>query len=369
MTEVHSQTTTASPTEVSTQPVDTPVTAAAPSGVVDNATLTSEQIQSTASPQQAADGPTGEGVDALSSYADRMAAFLSNPDAPLPGAAVVTTEAAPATAQTQTTAAPVVPNPDPEDDVPLIKDGVMPKMRVRTVTPVDVQAVAEFQASQRAGNTQSLVEFIAERYVPKAAPTTTEAVPAVTAPPVDSLAAITAEIEQLEAERDTLNEAFEFDQAKDLKPKIAELRAKERELLTQSKESQSEAVNAQAAAEQEYLVKAAKAFPQSVQADSPLAMQARAIHAQWVADKDPRGQHPSGLYYCYVEAADTLGISPGQVAPAPTQQPSTPPPVNRPPVSALIAGGDARSQQTRAPALPGKTYQERLAAHLAATSA
>ncbi|MBN8422472.1 MAG: hypothetical protein J0L73_26390, partial [Verrucomicrobia bacterium] len=263
MTEVPAQTTD-STTEVPAQAEITPVTAAAPA--VDNATLTSDNVQ-IAPLQQAEGGATGEGVDDKSDYKARKAAFLSNPNAPVAAPAPVV---APVVAETPAKPAPV--NQDDAEDAPLIVDGTMPKMRVRTVTPVDVQAVAEFQASQKAGNKQSLVEFIAERFVPKlpvAAEAATQATADTTTTP-QTLEQVTAELARLEAERDSLQEDFEFERAKELKPKLAELRQKERELLLQSVASTSDQAQEQAAAEEPFLIRAAQMFPQSAQADSAL---------------------------------------------------------------------------------------------------
>lgn len=326
---------------------------------VDNAT--SETIQEIASPQTTEDGTTGEVVDAKSDYASRLGAFLSGKgeDETSP---VVQPAAAPPPA------AVVNPPEDPED-APLIKDGQMPKMRVRTVTPVDVEAVAAFQTSQRLGNTQSLVEFIAENFVPKLPPTqqTAEAPAPETG---TTLASIEAEIEAMENQRDELLEGFELEQAEELKPKLKDLRAKHKEMLLKSVAPPVDPEDAQAAAEEPYLIRAAQMFPQSVEASSPLAMKAREIHAKWTADKDPRAAHPSSAFYCYVDAAAELNIKPSAAPasqPQVTPPPSTTSPVHRPPASALIAGGDARSLTTRTPKQTG-TYQERLRAHLAATA-
>ncbi|MFZ2276509.1 MAG: hypothetical protein WAW39_01870 [Prosthecobacter sp.] len=355
MPEVPAQLNDSTP-EVPAQTENNLVTAAAPA--VDNATT--QTIQEIASPQTAAGGQTGEVGDEQSDYAARKAAFLSG-KAP---------EATPPAAQTVEAPAPaaVVNPPEDPEDAPLIKDGQMPKMRVRTVTPVDVEAVAAFQTSQKLGNTQSLVEFIAENYVPKLPATqqTAEA-PAETGPTLES---VSAELEALEKQRDDLQEGFEFDQANELKPKIKELREKEKQMLLQSVTPQAAQEQAQAAAEEPYLIQAAQMFPQSVEANSPLAVKAREIYAKWTADKDPRAAHPSSAFYCYVDAAAQLSIKPSGAPASQPQvtQPSPTSPVHRPPASALIAGGDARTQTTRTPATTG-TYQERKQAYLKARPA
>lgn len=351
MPEVPAQLNVSTP-EVPAQTENNPVTAAAQA--VDNAT--SETIQENASPQQAAVGLTGEVVDEQSDYAARKAAFLSGkaPEATPPAAQTVE-----APAQT----AVVNPPEDPED-APLIKDGKMPKMRVRTVTPVDVEAVAAFQTSQQLGNTQSLVEFIAERYVPKL-PSTQQTAETPAQETGNTLESISAELEALEQKRDELQEGFEFEQANELKPKIKELREKEKHLLLQSVTPPAAQDQAQAAAEEPYLIQAAQMFPQSVEANSPLAVKAREIYAKWTADKDPRAAHPSSAFYCYVDAAAELKIKPSGAPASQPQvtQPSPTSPVHRPPASALIAGGEARSQTQRTPQQTG-SYQERKQAYL-----
>jgi len=349
-----------STTEVPAQPENNLVTAAAPA--VDNATT--QTIQEIASPQTAAGGQTGEVGDEMSDYAARKAAFLA-------GTAPEATPAPATTVEAPAPAAVVNPHVDPEDleDEPLIKNGRMPRMKIRTVTPVDVEAVAAFKTSQGLGNPQSLVEFIAERYVPKL-PATPET-PVVVVDSAPTLDSVTAELERLEAEKDGLMEGFEFDQANELKPKIAELKKQERELLLKSVAQPAEAQEqAQAAAEEPYLIRAAQMFPQSVEANSALAVKAREIHAKWTTDKDPRAAHPSAAFYCYVDAAAELGIQPATAPASQPQvtQPSPTSPVHRPPASALIAGGDARTQTMRAPVKTG-TYHERKQAYLKAGSA
>lgn len=361
--------------EVSAQTPDTPVTAAATAA--ENATPPTHVNH--ASPQTQETGTTGAVVDeGKSDYKSRLAAFLSaeekvpEPEVRAPEAEMVPPEA-PATnpAPAATPAAPLE-----DDDDPLIKNGVLPnRMRVRPVTPVDVQAMAEFRASQSAGNTQSFVEFVAERYVSKL-PTSAAAETAPSTTPAETLDHVTAEIQRLESERDQLNEEFEFEKAKEYKPKLEALRKRERELLIESVKpvEKPEDVEAKRAQEIEpYLIQAAKMFPQSVEATGPLATKAREVFNGWVQNGDPRAAHPSANFYCYVEAAAELGIQPaGAAAPkqAPVTQPPTSPtpPVHRPPASALIAGGEARSQTTRAPEQQG-TYEERKLAFLAGKAA
>ena len=69
--------------------------------------------------------------------------------------------------------------------------------------------------------------------------------------------------------------------------------------------------------------------------------------------------------YCYVEAAAELGITPsGAAKSAPLKQTSTPSPVHRAPITAIIAGGNATQTQTREQ-VDTRTYEQKKAEFLA----
>jgi hypothetical protein len=378
MTEEPSQTTDSPPADPSLAAV-THVTAGA--SAPDNATLTPEIIQETAS-QMVVAGSTGEGVDesGKKSYAERKAALLSGSPAPAPAPAP---PAQPEPVVQEPAPAAVVP-PTDEDDVPLIgSDGKMPKMRIRTVTPVDVRAIAEFQASQKAGNEQSFLEFVRERYPAEPAPVAPAAgadpapgdEPAAggdeNAPPDGSARA------KLDAAYREFEEGAESLSAKEQTAalrRILELqRAADKEILEQEQERLGQQTEAQKKAEQDmtdYLGKAAQMFPQAVKADDPLVIKAGEVLKSWIDGKDPRAGHASAYLYSYVEAAAELGIAPAGVSTPPPSSPnpsSTPSPVHRPPLTAIIAGGNAATTQTMAQ-VDTRTYEEKKAEYLARTA-
>ena len=312
-------------------------------------------------------GSTGEGVDESGkmSYAARKAALLSRqaPSAESPQ------PAAPNPAPPQGAAVP----PTDEDEVPLIgSDGKLPKMRVRTVTPVDVQAIAEFQASQKAGNKESFVEFVQKRFpVAQAAgeaspaPGQSQAAAQFTEP---TSATVDEELKALKKQRYEALEGFDFVKAAEIEEQEEQLRAK-RETLTHVEIEQY--TEAQRQHEQQvtgYLGKAAQMFPQAVKADDPLVLKAGEVLQGWIDGNDPRAGHPSAYLYSYVEAATELGIQPSGAPanPSPNQS-STPSPVHRAPISALIAGGNATTTQSRAQ-VDTRSYEERKADHLARTA-
>jgi hypothetical protein len=147
------------------------------------------------------------------------------------------------------------------------------------------------------------------------------------------------------------------------------LRAK-REALSQVEVEQQTAAQQTAAQQHEqqvtvYLGKAAQMFPQAVKADDPLVLKAGEVLQSWIDGQDPRAGHPSAYLYSYVEAAAELGIAPQSQVNASLNTPSTPSPVHRAPITAVIAGGNATTTQSRAQ-VDTRTYEERKAAYLAA---
>jgi len=314
-------------------------------------------------------GSTGEGVDESwkSSYAERKAALLSKS----PPSADNTPAPAEPQAQTAPPAPAAVP-PTDEDDVPLIgSDGKLPKMRVRTVTPVDVQAIAEFQASQKAGNKQSFVEFVQSRFPAAPAAGGDDGAPATGTQPAASAepttATVDAELKALKKQRYEALEGFDFAKAAEIEEQEEALRAKREALTHVEVEQQTAAQQQHEQAITSYLGKAAQMFPQAVKADDPLVLKAGEVLQGWIDGQDPRAGHPSAYLYSYVEAAAELGIAPTAAA-APSQIPSsTPSPVHRAPITAIIAGGNATTTQSRAQ-VDTRTYEERKADHLARTA-
>jgi len=374
MTEDSSQTIAPTPEDVSLGQ-DTHVTAPAPAG--DNATLTPVN-EPTAAPQTVVEpGLTGEVVDESGTveptHQQRMDDYMARKEAMLSGK--------PEAVQPQ--AAPV-PAPQPaatieEDEFPSAPDasGRMPQIKLRPVTPVDVQVMAEFKASQKAGNKQSFVDFIQARF-PAAAPvvstdTTTQTAETQT---VDdggtqeprSVAELDARLKQLKDSRYQKLEEFDFAEARAIEEQEEALRGTREALLHAETEQQSAAQQAWEVQETEYLTKVGNLFPQAKTATDPLVIKANEILQEWYAAGDARAQHPSRAMYCYVEAAAELGISPSPTGPATAPlKTSTTSPVHRAPITAIIASGNATQTQPREQ-VDTRSYEEKKADYLAKTA-
>ena len=370
MPEDSSQNTALSP-EDSSLVMDTHVTADATA--LDNAThAPTEQT-----PQQVVvTDSTGEDVDdsgtkthaqRLSEYQARKAAMFSGkapeeaPAAPNPPPAVKPVTAPQAT--------------DTEDEFPAAPtDGRMPKIKLQAVTPVDVQAMAEFKAHQRAGGTQSFVDFINIRF--PAAPVAakegvsgTDGVPnsnEATGQEPATVAELDALLAQKKADRRTALKEFDFDRVEQLEDEEETLRGKRDGLLQSESQQQNAAQQAWETQETEYLTKVGRMFPQSKNASDPLVLRANELLNEWYDAKDPRASHPSRSMLCYVEAATEMGVTPSATA-APLKQSSTSSPVHRAPITAVIASGNANQTQTREQ-VDTRTYEQRKADYLAATS-
>lgn len=230
--------------------------------------------------------------------------------------------------------------------------------------------MAEFKASQKAGNTQSLVEFMRERYGSQPAagdpgngqPGTHEPVSKAD-DSTPTVASVDAELKQLKDAKKAAMENFDFEEVSRIEDRQEELR-EQRETLRVQESTQAQEQTARFNEEaQGYLIKAATLFPQTLQANDPLVEKANEVMQRWATEKDPRATMPAGNLYCYVEAAAELGIQPAPAAPVSSPAPSTPPPVNRAPVTALIASGNATTTQTRAP-VDTRSYAERKADYL-----
>lgn len=381
MTEDLSQTIAPTPEDVSLGQ-DTHVTAPAPAG--DNATLTPVN-EPTAAPQTVVEpGLTGEVVDEsgtaeqtqqqrMDAYQARKAAMLSGKpeQAAQPPAAPAT---APAPAPNQ--APPPAPTNE-EEEFPSAPDasGRMPQIKLRPVTPVDVQVMAEFKASQKAGNKQSFVDFIQARF-PAAAPaasTESTAQPAETQvvddgelPAPKTVAELDERLKQLKNTRYQKLEDFEFGKAREIEEQEEALRATRAELLLAETEQQTAQHKAWEAQETEYLTKVGNMFPQAKTATDPLVIKANEILQAWYDACDARAQHPSRAMYCYVEAAAELGIAPSPTG-APSPKPSTTSPVHRAPITAIIASGNATQTQPREQ-VDTRSYEEKKADYLAKTA-
>jgi len=389
-TEVHSQTAIAPPTEVHSQP-QAPVTASG--SPLDNAT---NPNPSETPPQTGAQvGETGAVVDevlteqapALPSwdeYAKRKEALLSNKSA---APAPTTTAPVAAPANPAPAPAPAAPASDEDEFHPSLpaEGGKMPKMRVRPASPVDVRALSEFNAYEKAGGTQTMVEYITERYGPKAAASATAAPDATTtstpapatstAPPsapADGLPKTPAEIDaaaaDLKAQKKLALDSFDHDKVIELDGKLEALADRKLQLVEAEFRSKQETETRLAASDEESLVAVAKMFPQASKADDPLVAKAGEVLEAWEASKDPLATHPKRYLFAYTEAASQMGLAPG--APAAVQTSSPTPPVHRPPPSAIIAGGQAPSspQAVEAP-LTRENYHEQKAKFLAKRAA
>lgn len=375
MTEDSSQTIAPTPEDVSLGQ-DTHVTAPASAG--DNATLTPVN-EPTAAPQTVVEpGLTGEVVDESGTveqtHQQRMDDYMARKEAMLSGK--------PEAAQPQAAPAPA-PQPAAtieEDEFPSAPDasGRMPQIKLRPVTPVDVQVMAEFKASQKAGNKQSFVDFIQARF-PAAAPvastdTTTQTAETQT---VDdggtqeprSVAELDARLKQLKDSRYQKLEEFDFAEARAIEEQEEALRGTREALLHSETEQQSAAQQAWEVQETEYLTKVGNLFPQAKTATDPLVIKANEILQAWYDAGDARAQHPSRAMYCYVEAAAELGISPSPTGPATAPlKPSTTSPVHRAPITAIIASGNASQTNQPREQVDTRSYEEKKADYLAKTA-
>lgn len=286
-------------------------------------------------------------------YQNRKAALLSGKTAEASPAQPAAQEPAP-----QTQPAPTPPREDDEDEFPSAPEPGqrLRPIKLRPVTPVDVRVMAEFKASQKAGNNQSFVEFVQSRF-PGTAPAATNE-PGVssadTPQPTDgqpqTLAEVDAKLKELKDARYKHLEVFDFDAARELEEQEEALRARKDELKQGEEQRVTEAERQRIAEEEKYLSKAGQMFPQVTSAEHPLAVKAGEILDGWVADNDPRAGHPSALLYCYIEAAADLGVQPSApAASSPQKQSSSSPSPGRPqaPITALIASGNATTTSSR----------------------
>jgi len=258
----------------------------------------------------------------------------------------------------------------------------MPKMRVRPASPVDVRALSEFNAYEKAGGTQTMVEYITERYGAKAAASataapdaTTTSTPAPAAPPsapADGLLKTPAEIDaaaaELKAQKKLALDSFDHDKVVEIDGKLEALADRKLQLVAEEFRSKQEMETRLATSDEESLVAVAKMFPQASKADDPLVAKAGEVLDAWEASGDPLATHPKRYLFAYTEAASQMGLAPG--APASVQTSSPTPPVHRPPPSAIIAGGQAPSspQAVEAP-LTRENYHEQKAKFLAKRAA
>lgn len=364
--------------EDSSQPM-APVTAAG-STPVDNATHQQPVNTQQASPQDVGGGPAVAVVDeepkddfGLAELDAEEAAFLAaTPAADASQGMLKQASAADLAAQglapdvvqqqapAPTPPPPVVPSvpvtataPVPEDDLEP-GQGKRPRFNnVRTVDSVDVQALAAYKAAQKTGTLggKTMVQFMTEFAGPKgqpSAPVTTPATADVT--PVDitreptTVAEVDAQLRALRDERyRVLNDTFDFAAAAKIEEQEEALRSK-REGIREGEQA------AQTAAEQadvKALSTVAEWFPQATNPADPLVAKCNEIVAGWEATGNPLLSTPNRCLIAYTEAAAALNIKPAsiqptQAAPSPVPSPSTTAPVNRPPMSAILASGGAR---------------------------
>lgn len=250
----------------------------------------------------------------------------------------------------------------------------MPRIKLTPVTPVDVQAMADFKAAQKAGSSESFIEFVQKRY-PVPAPVATAAPAAAsdaTTAPASAAPIGPTTVAEVDAQRQTLldeeyalMEAFDFAGAKAKRLEAEKLLETRQQLVLHEAEHAQVQQQKVSAEVESYLVKAAQMFPQAQKADDPLVAKASQIMQEWEAAGDPRASIPAGNLYCYVEAAAALGVAPSASV-SQNQPSSTPAPVSRAPISAIIASGNA-SDQSRTPVK--QSYEERMKAFLSKKAA
>lgn len=364
----------ANPPVESAQVDQQPVTAT-DSTSVDNAT-NPQQANPQGPPQTAGGGQTAADVDdepmmVDTDYeAEKLAFLAATPPGPVRSALESMASPADLAAQgievpgvttpppTSTPAAPVPVTampPVPEDDL-APADGKKPRFNnVRAKSDVDVHALAAYKAAEKSGTLggKDMVTFMAD-FAPRVAPAapvaeTSPGVVAAPIPEVGTVAAVDAELQRLRDDRYKALELFDFARAAEIEREEDTLRARRDDIRVSEVSQQQQVQQSLAAADETALNRVASMFPDSTNASSSLVAKVSEVYAGWEAAGDPRTKSGNRYLFAYIEAADTLGISPQAAgAPAPSnpspsvQQTSTSAPVHRPPTAALMASGGSR---------------------------
>lgn len=308
-------------------------------------------------PEPLPDGKTGDAVD-TNDYEAEKAAYLAGKKNPAP--APEPTPAAPPAPEASPAPPPAAPaQTDEGDELKVIKaaDGKFSKQRIRPTNEGDAALLLAYRAAQETGSQESLSDFIVRQKAPTpSAPVTPPADATTPNQPTpeskkeftsfDEMRAEISRLTDLEYERQG---AFDLEGAKAAREAVTKLML---ELPDMHERITSQAATAAAAQERawnESLGKAQQVFGDAGKAGTPLEATAAAVRAEWVANGHPLAFAADSALALYAEAAARINQTAATAAPR-SQPVPTPSPVHRPPLSPLIGGGDARTQQTqRAP--------------------
>lgn len=226
----------------------------------------------------------------------------------------------------------------------------LPKMPIR---PVDAQDQALLTDWKQHGNGKTLREFILEKVQPAPKPTDGNSPAAQTLPDgseakstFSSMEEIDLAISELEDREDEAQSNFD--------PKTARAYRREQDRLKLLK-NQFEAVEQTVASVEqtafvstwnESLTKAQSVFPDAGRPGSALENKAVELRQKWVADGHPLAHSADSAIALYAEAQAALGTPVYSAAPSSV---STPPLTPHRPPTHIIAGGDARTNTSRAP--------------------
>ena len=307
-------------------------------------------------------GRTAVGVDTteLDSYKSEKAEFLA---APAPASA-------PASAPAP---APAVAEPAPTGEE--TETSRLPKMHIRPTTQEDLTVLDAWKTARKAGASESLVEFILKTSAPPPPVPAGETAPAADgtpsavehAPIFSTVEDLDAEIKRLTDEEFSHLENFDTTQAKRCRERAQDLMRYRPSLEAATLKAESIEMSAAEVEWMTDLARAQKVFADAGRPGSALETKATEIRQRWIAEGHALAHSPRSAVAIYAEAAAELGLAPASAAPEPVPSLSTPTAVHRPP-AAIIAGGDARSQTSRAPdpsSTPLENYQAEKAALLA----
>lgn len=345
-----SQPSTPSEVDTSLQSGTMPVTEQAPVNSPSQET-TPQPLQATAgepsAPVPADGGGAGGGVDTQTQQdVDPLVAYKASKEAFLKGSPQAPDAVPPAQPAPQE----VVEASSPQGDPP--PPDRLPKMPIR---PADAQDQALLAEWKQQGNGKTLREFILEKVQPAPAPKAEDGTPPApaTLPDGSEVKIVFNSVEEIEiAIRDL--EDREDDAQNNFDPKTARAYKREQDRLKELKAKYAAVEQTVQSVEQtafvatwtESLSKAQSVFPDAGRQGTPLEVKAVEIRQKWVAEGHPLAHSADSAVALYAEAQAALGSPVYSAAPSSVSTPPLTPP--RPPTH-LIAGGDARTNTSRAP--------------------
>jgi hypothetical protein len=356
----------------------------------------------------------GTGSDVAASYEAELSAFLKDgpsalrkPESPAPAPAPApdsttnttstadssqSTSSSPSTESTPAGAtppqpAPAPPAPEPDDDA-LPKDGTLPKkMRIPISDAFDMEVVklrkdgyqwhtAADMAAQRYPDAPGSKAYLAGRsQSPAPAPAPNSASPPL---PASASSSTPSTLEALDAALAAAEDKFDecmlnVDEPgmKEARKQIRELQRQRPELIQRQQQQQDTAQAEHNRLFAESLASAEELYPAMKDPNSPLTQRAQAIQADLQRNNDPLYFAPESALIIVQRAARELRVSPSPLSASPAASPAashpappsaspasptqaaTPAPnAHRlPPGAAMIASGNARTQQPGPPSL------------------